>query len=174
MKNFFIIYITLVFGLFSNTGFAIPEPLGIVLTKTSYEEVVKKFPKSGEKIGPAEGYYIMELNIENIKIDSIKQALVYFNDKDICEAVVMLFNKKKFNDITDTLKEKYTLQSSKIPFVGDKFATYRDDDFYIKIESIHLANYLSLLYSSSKFVEDLEMHEAKERQDKKESEKKLL
>lgn len=61
-------------------------------------------------------------------------------------AVLTTLPKSKFNYLNNTLSKKYKRINQKIPFVGDRFVSYKSGDTKITLEAPHLSFQLSMNY----------------------------
>ncbi len=144
MRKKFIYFISTL--LYTTTLYSNPSPLGIELNKSTLDDVKKSYRVVQSSQNATEGYHNSLLDIENIQMDTLSEAVVISNETNIVEGVVLTLDKNKFDDINQTLSGKYKTLSSKIPFVGNKLVTFQDGDCHIIINAPHMSFSMSVAY----------------------------
>lgn len=167
MKKLFLI-VTLIF---SSVLYANPAPFELEINKTTLKDVSDKYTLIQDGINYySEGPMYFIQNGE-LSIDGLKKVKLIFSKKDnILLCVYATFDKNKFDSLYKNLSKKYTLINKKLPFVGDQYAKYKNDQTTIELIAPHLSFELSLTYISNEFNKKIEemKNQDKEQKNKKE------
>lgn len=156
------------------SAFANPTVFGITIGKTTVEQLKNQYrvsPQGINKYSEGEMYVIPQ---GQIQFDGLGEVTVIFDRSDRLVAVLTEFPKNKFDYLNGMLANKYQLISQNIPFVGNKSATYRNDDTEITLDAPHLSFELSMNYIHSDFMKAFNSQTQKEKQQKQQQESSML
>ncbi|RUM50355.1 MAG: hypothetical protein DSY47_01840 [Hydrogenothermus sp.] len=150
-----------------------PKPLGLEMGSATISDAKAKYNLKYKGInkytlGDMYGINSSELNIEGLQ----DITLIFDKDKKL-QAVLMEFP-KNFNHtywrrLYNSLRNKYTLKSSNIPFVGDRYAIFEQGNSIIRLESPHLGFKTYLIYMTKKFRRLYNQKNEEERRNKQRS-----
>ena len=154
--------------------YANPSPLGIELNKTNLNDVKKSFRILKSEVNATNGYHNNFLDVKDISMDTLSEVNVISNEKNIIEAVSLTLDKKKFDEINQTLSEKYKLFTSDVPFVGDKIAIYEDGDCHVINHAPHMSFTMTIVYTTKKLESKYHDRANKEQKVKREQIKGML
>ncbi len=129
-----------------------PAPFGMELNKSTRQQVLKMYPSTRTGTNQYSGGPMYDLETANIEFEGLQALSVIFSTDDRLLAVLATFHKNDFNRLNNIMQEKYRLVSSKIPFVGNKTATYREDQTEISLDAPHLSFQMSLNYISESLL----------------------
>lgn len=82
-------------------------------------------------------------------IDGLQEATFVFNPQEKLVGVLLTLPKHRYADITSYLKQKYQLVDEATPFVGDRFATFREGPVTITAAAPHLSFEMTVNYIHS-------------------------
>jgi len=85
------------------------------------------------------------------KIHGLQKTTLVFDKKEKLTAIIMTMNKQQFDRVLGFLKSKYQLVSKRIPFVGNKTATFRKENVTIEINAPHMSFNMDVVYSTNVF-----------------------
>lgn len=158
----------------SSNAYPAPEPFGIKLKKDTLKDVKKRYTiiKSAKNIN--NGFYNNYLDIKNFKIDTLSKFVVISNNDQVIEGVVLSLSKNKFDQIYETLSDKYETLSSTIPFVGDKYIKFQDDECYVIIDAPHMSFIMTVTYTTKNLFEQNVIRIEKDENDRKDQQKKMF
>jgi hypothetical protein len=83
-------------------------------------------------------------------------------------------HKKRFDDMFQSLSEKYEITSKIIPFVGDKLVELKDDDSLIMINAQHLSFAMDVSYVTNGLYDNFLNISNKNKQEKQDNEDSFL
>lgn len=133
--------------IFSSFLYANPAPFGLEINKTTLKQVEEKY----NLIENGTNYYskgaMYYINTDDLSLDGLKSVLLIFSEKDeLLLAVIAQFNRNKFDSLNKNLSGKYKLVKKEIPFVGNKYVKYKDDQSFIELSSPHMSFDLEVTY----------------------------
>ncbi|MBR0572657.1 hypothetical protein KB562_00310 [Pasteurella atlantica] len=125
------------------------------LGKSTEQEIKNMYSLKKEginKYSNGNQYYI---NPSELNLSDLKSTLIIFNEKNILVGVSSVLPKKsgKFKYLYNILNSKYKLVKEEIPFVGDKFAKFKDGKSEIILDAPHLGFQIYLDYLHSNFID---------------------
>ena len=157
----------------NNCAYAVPAPIGLELNKATLSDVTKKYKIIKKERNYWDGYNYF-IDSKDIDVENISNALVICDDQDIVQAIILTANKNKFQEFYDMLSDKYTLKNKTIPFVGNKNATFTDDECSIILDAPHLSFDMELIYITDNFYKKFTSKLDKEEELKQEKERGAL
>lgn len=171
IKNLILLVMIIIY---SPNVFPAPEPFGIRLKKDTLQDVKKKYKiiKSEKNIN--NGFYNNYLDTKVLAIDTLSKFVAISNNEKVIEGVVLSLGKNNFDNIYETLSNKYETISSTIPFVGDKYVKFQDDECYIIIDAPHMSFTMTVNYITKNFFEQNVIRREKDEQDRKDQQKKMF
>ncbi|MNZ88270.1 hypothetical protein D3C78_1071580 [compost metagenome] len=143
-----------------------PSVFGLTIGKTTEEQFLKQY--SANQIGTNlyNNGHMYVVAPDSIDFDGLQKVLVVFDAKGSLAGVDAQFPKEKFDYLNQALGKKYKLVDKKIPFVGNKRATYKDGNSKIILDAPHMSFKMNMTYLTREFekaIADGE-REAKSRQ----------
>src|SRR5690554_4090514 len=136
----------LVFLFVSHGALANPSVFGLSINKTSVEELKSEYSVKYSGVNKYSGGEMYDIPKGQIAFDGLNKVTTIFSKDGILLAVLAEFPKHKFDYLNSFLSNKYSLVSQKIPFVGNKSATYRDGQTEIELNAPHMSFEMSLNY----------------------------
>lgn len=133
------------------SSFAEPDPFGIEINRSTYEDVRQKYSGRDAGINKYSQGRMYDINCSQIDIDGLKSIRVIFHKNDKLLAVITKFDKDKYQSLMDSLSKKYKLISKQDAFVGNKYAKFKTDNTIIDLDSPHMSFELSLSYVHNDF-----------------------
>jgi hypothetical protein len=137
----------------ANTKIA-PKPFGIAINTMNLKEFLDKY--EAKYIGEddyTDGKKYVSTNLSQFNFNGLTKVTVIFNN-EIISAVVAEFQKDtdSFSYLYDNLMEKdYYKISSKIPFVGDKYAKFISGSVFVELIANHLSHSVYLTYETQAY-----------------------
>lgn len=153
--------------LFPVLALADPAPFGLEIGKATIKEVKSKY--SAKSVGTnkySEGD-MYDLDVSQISFEGLQSVRVIFSVEGKLLGVVCTFPKSKFNALFDSLKDKYKLVSSDIPFVGDASAKFVSGNTDIMLKAPHLSFEMEMNYIHKDLWKAYKNQSQKEEQHKK-------
>ncbi|NPA40771.1 MAG: hypothetical protein GXO18_00650 [Aquificae bacterium] len=133
--------------------FADPAPLGLELGKATVKDAKKLYRLKEKGINKYSLGPMFTVPISQTNIEGLKEATLIFDERGKLVAVILEFPKSKWNDVYKALRKKYRLIKSKIPFVGDRYAEFKDGKTLIMLDAPHLSFDMSLVYARKEFLD---------------------
>ena len=123
-----------------------PAPFGFELEKATYSELTAKYPVKQQGFNELSQGKAITVAKSHFELDGLQEDVVFtFDSNDKLIAVVMTLNKNKFDDILSSLS-KYKLVRKDIPFVGNKYAKFKDGNCVIELNAPHMSFSMTLFY----------------------------
>lgn len=128
---------------------------GMTLGKTTLDEFTKEYP-SAVKEGVSEwtNGAIYSIPTNDLSFDGVKGDYIIFTQEGKLTAITIDIDKERFNKINGMHSKKYKVIKKEIPFVGNKFVSYKNGDDVIELNAPHLSFEMNLLYAEKKFMND--------------------
>lgn len=143
----FTLSIGLVSMFFSLNVSAYTTVFNLTLGQTTKSTVKKLYPDLVVLgVSEATNGEVLEIPPKAVKFDGLKYLLILLNDKNKVTAVFLNIDRRKFDFVNASLSSKYKLIRQKKPFVGDKYADYRNGDDIVTLNSPHMSFDMELLY----------------------------
>ena len=151
---------------------ASPSPFGLEIGKTTIKEVKEKYQTKQAGIN---NYSDGEMyDVSGIEFDGLKQTRIIFSQDGKLLAVICTFPKDKFNSLLDNLSEKYRIISKSIPFVGDKYVEFAEDNTLIILNAPHMSFSMEMTYIDKELQQIFEEKVQEQKSQVKKSEKNQL
>ncbi len=169
MKNivFFIVF-------FCQSVFANPTVFGLTIGETTVEQLQSKYNVSHQGINKYSQGDMYLISRSQIQFEGIGDVTVIFSRANKLIAVLTELPKSKFDYLNDTLAKKYQLINQKIPFVGNKSATYKDGETEITLDAPHMSFQLSMNYIHTDLLKAFNAQSEKEKEKKRQQESSML
>lgn len=157
-------------SLFSSIAFADPTVFNMELGKTTESQLKSMYKVKHAGTNKYSNGRMYTVPTSAIKFEGLKEVTTIFDEKGVLIAVLTTFPKFKFDDLNQMLGSKYKQVSQKIPFVGDKSATYRDGDTEITLDAPHLSFEMTLHYIRDDLVRAFNQQSEEEQRQKQQNE----
>ena len=153
-----------------------PAPFGLAIGKMTVDEFKKKYAAKPDGInkyslGPM---FIVDTAKSGIQFDGLRELTAIFGQDGKLMVVIAGLDKRRFDAVYDSLRNKYRLVAKDIPFVGNKFAKFRGGDTVIELDAPHLSFTMQARYLHQDFLKRFEEIERKEREEKRKKEQSQL
>lgn len=166
------IFIALI--LFSVAAFANPSPFGLQIGKATVSEVKAKYSTQHKGVNKYSNGDMYDLDVSELSFDGLDSAMVVFDSNGKLQAVLCSLSKDKFQYLFGSLKKKYKLVHSNIPFVGDTSAKFMDGNTEITLNAPHMSFQMDMNYVDKNLVKKFKQESANEEQRKKNNESSQL
>lgn len=151
MKNFLL---ALFFILLPLQLTAEPAPFGLILNKTTEDELKTKFPVTAIGVNKNNGLEAYDIDPKDIAFEGLLTARVAFSPDHILKMVQLTLPADKFSDILASLSAKYTLLYKNIPSEGNREAKFEKDNTYILLYAPQGSGEMDFLYANKKILDD--------------------
>lgn len=163
------LFLSMVFG---GLLMADPSPFGLEMGKATMSDLEEKFPIANSYDN--EYGKVAKVDSKNIEMTQLSDAMFVFSDEKMVLVALTFSGKNKFDELHSSLKDKYKVKRSKIPFVGDKEVVFVDGNTEIYLLAPHLSFDTTLEYRNIAWAKGtFGKMNAKEKA-KKDSEKSML
>jgi hypothetical protein len=133
-------------SLISSIAIADPVVFGLRIGKTTESELKKLYKVSSTGTNKYSKGNMYSIPLSSIDFEGLQEVITIFDIDGTLAAVLTTLPKDKFNDVNGVLKAKYRLVNQVVPFLGDKFAKYRDGATEISIAAPHMSFDMSVNY----------------------------
>ncbi|ELU8568852.1 hypothetical protein SD462_004076 [Vibrio alginolyticus] len=154
--------------------FANPTVFGLTIGETTVEQLKSKYNVSHQGTNKYSQGDMYQIPRGQIQFEGISDVTAIFSRSDKLVAVLTELPKSKFDYLNGALGKKYQLVNQKIPFVGDKSATYKDGETEITLSAPHMSFQLSMNYIHSDLLKAFNTQSEKEKKKKKQQESSML
>ena len=114
-------------------------------------DVKNKYSGSETGVNSWSNGIMYQIDTSNIPLEGLKEALAIFNPDGKLVCINMVLNKSRFDEMHKQLRKKYKVVKTKIPFVGDSYAHYKDGKTLIELDAPHLSFDMTLTYMQKSF-----------------------
>ncbi|PSU11802.1 hypothetical protein C9J03_11740 [Photobacterium gaetbulicola] len=161
-------------SLFSTSLLADPTVFGLTIGKTTISQLKNTYSVnySGQNKYSLGDMY--EIPRGQINFDGIGAVTAIFDSSNTLVAVLSEFPKSKFDYLNSAIAKKYTLMNKKIPFVGDKSATYQSGNTEITLSAPHMSFQMSMNYIHTDLLKAYNKQSKAEEKQKQEQESSML
>lgn len=150
-------------------------PLGLVLGRTMLGEAKAMLEKKTRLIDDGINAYsrgpMLKGDGHGLGINGLQAVTLIFDRDQRLAAVMLRLPKARFDDIYEHLKSKYALEDQKIPFVGDRFARFRQGDSTAELNAPHLSFAMDVLYARDAFMSAYEQQSRASREGRRNTER---
>lgn len=134
----------------SNYSLGSVAPFGLELDKATVKDLESKYDIL-RKTKAKNNVTSIEISPRLLSLKGLQGASFFFDDRDVLQAVVLTMDKSSFDETYGILSGKYKLTEKNIPFVGDKSASFSQEDCSIFLEAPHLNFSLLVTYVTNTF-----------------------
>lgn len=174
MKKLLVI-VSLVLALTStNSAFADPKPLGFELGKATIEEVQNTYKTTDAGISVHTEGKMLNVDAYEVGLQDLQKVLFIFNSDGTLSVVDMTFIKTKFDELYGQLNKKYKLVKKQIPFVGNKYAEYKNGKSTVKLDAPHMSFELDVIYGQNSFFKTMKEVNNRQEQQRKDKQASML
>lgn len=166
---------TLVLALTStNTALADPKPLGFELGKATIEDVQNTYKTTEAGISAYTEGKMLNVDAYEVGLQDLQKVLFIFNSDGTLSVVDMTFRKTKFDELYGQLNKKYKLVKKQIPFVGNKYAEYKNGKSTVKLDAPHMSFELDVIYGQNSFFKNMKEVNNRQEQQRKDKQASML
>lgn len=174
MKKLLVI-VSLVLALTStNSAFADPKPLGFELGKATIEDVQNTYKTTDAGISVHTEGKMLNVDAYEVGLQDLQKVLFIFNSDGTLSVVDMTFIKTKFDELYGQLNKKYKLVKKQIPFVGNKYAEYKNGKSTVKLDAPHMSFGLDVIYGQNSFFKTMKEVNNRQEQQRKDKQASML
>lgn len=174
MKKLLVI-VSLVLALTStNSAFADPKPLGFELGKATIEDVQNTYKTTDAGISVHTEGKMLNVDAYEVGLQDLQKVLFIFNSDGTLSVVDMTFIKTKFDELYGQLNKKYKLVKKQIPFVGNKYAEYKNGKSTVKLDAPHMSFELDVIYGQNSFFKTMKEVNNRQEQQRKDKQASML
>ncbi|WFE68502.1 hypothetical protein P8S54_09865 [Thiomicrospira sp. R3] len=170
LLNTLVVSVALSFAGFAGFVFANPSPFGLTLEKTTVAEMQAKYSAQPTGTNRYSNGPMFELTPGQLGVDGMKSALVIFDQNNTLVGVLTTFPKHRFDSLHGLLRGLYNVESSQIPFVGDKRVVLREGSTRITLDAPHLSFDLEMNYIADRLQQRFEAEQRREQEEKRKRE----
>lgn len=127
-------------------AFADPSPFGLEIGKATIKDVKSKYSVKSAGTNKYSQGEMYDLDVSKISFEDLQSARAIFGTDGRLLAILCTLPKSKFNYLLDSLKGKYKIVNSNIPFVGDKSANFVNGGTEISLNAPHLSFEMDMNY----------------------------
>lgn len=116
------------------------------------------------------------LNVDayEVGLQDLQKVLFIFNPDGTLSVVDMTFRKTKFDELYGQLNKKYKLVKKQIPFVGNKYAEYKNGKSTVKLDAPHMSFELDVIYGQNSFFKNMKEVNNRQEQQRKDQQASML
>ncbi|MDD2934793.1 MAG: hypothetical protein PHO76_13000 [Methylotenera sp.] len=135
-----------------NNAAPLGQELGVTTLKQFQESIGVQTQLTETGTNKFSGGVMLEGNGEGLGVDGLTKILVIFNASNQLSGVVMTMSKSHFQETMNALSKKYKLVNKQVPFVGNKFAKYKQGNSVVMLDSPHMSFDMELRYLTNEFL----------------------
>lgn len=154
----------------SSLVLADPAPFGLQIGKATVADVKSKYSMKHIGMNKYSNGAMYELDATELPLEGLQSSTIVLGSNGKIEAVLCTLSKDKFDYLFGTLKKKYKLVNSSIPFVGDKYAKFIDGNTEIILNAPHMSFEMDMNYVDKNLMKKFKQQTANEQQQKKNKE----
>jgi len=151
-----------------------PAPFGLEIGKATIKEVTSKYNAKSAGTNKYSQGEMYDLDVSQLSFEGLQSARVVFSSDGKLLAILCKLPKSKFKYLFDSLKGKYKLVNSKVPFVGDTSAKFSNGNTQILLDSPHMSFEMDMNYIHNSLIKAYEAQSKAEQQQKKKRESSQL
>ena len=158
----------------TNTALADPKPLGFELGKATIEDVQNTYKTTEAGISAYTEGKMLNVDAYEVGLQDLQKVLFIFNPDGTLSVVDMTFRKTKFDELYGQLNKKYKLVKKQIPFVGNKYAEYKNGKSTVKLDAPHMSFELDVIYGQNSFFINMKEVNNRQEQQRKDQQASML
>lgn len=162
--------IALSLSLLSSLAVADPTIFDMELGKTTESQLKSMYSVQHTGLNKFSRGNMYSVPASNIEFEGLQEVTTIFDRNQVLVAVLTNFPKSKFDYLNQVIGSKYKLVSQKIPFVGNKSATYRDGSTEITLEAPHMSFTMSMNYINDDLMRSFNQQSEAEQKQKQANE----
>lgn len=162
--------IALALAMLSSSVFADPTIFGMELGKMTEKDLKAMYNVNHTGTNKYSNGNMYSVPVSSINFEGLKEVTTIFSTDGKLVAVLTSLPKSKFDYLNKALGGKYKLVSQKIPFVGDKKASYRDGATEITLDAPHMGFVMSMNYIRDDLMQAFNRQSQAEAQKKQQNE----
>lgn len=162
--------IALAIALLSSSAFADPTIFGMELGAMTEKDLKAKYNVSHTGTNKYSSGNMYSIPVSSIDFQGLKEVTTIFSSDGKLVAVLTTLPKNKFDYLNQALSGKYKLVNQKVPFVGNKAATYRDGATEITLEAPHMSFDISMNYINDELMRAFKQQSEAEARQKQQNE----
>lgn len=147
-----------------------PTPFGLQMGKVTPEDVKAKYSIKQAGMNKYSNGTMYELDPSELSLEGLHASTIVFDSNEKLQAVLCTLSKDRFDYLFATLKKKYKLVNSSIPFVGDKYAKFIDGNTEITLNAPHMSFEMDMNYVDKNLMKKFKQQTTNEQQQKKQRE----
>lgn len=147
-----------------------PAPFGLEIGKASVADVKAKYSTKYTGINKYSNGEVYDLDVSELSFEGLESATLIFGDNGKLQAVLCTLPKEKFNYLFTTMKSKYKLLNSNIPFVGDTSAKFVNGNTEVTLNAPHMSFQMDMAYIDKTLVKKFKQQSSNDEQKKKSKE----
>lgn len=149
------ITISLIVYFFSFIVYADPSPFGLIINKTTIEELKNKYNAQPLGFNKTNDLQAFELSPDNLNFAGLLSAKAAFSNDQILKLVQLSLPQTKFDEIYSNFKNKYTFLYKNNPGDGNKEAKFEQDNTYIVLYTTQNSEEMDILYINKSLLEEV-------------------
>lgn len=162
--------LALAITLLSSSAFADPTIFGMELGAMTEKDLKDTYNVRHTGMNKYSRGNMYSIPVSSIDFQGLKEVTTIFSAEGKLVAVLTTLPKAKFDYLNQALSGKYKKVSQKIPFVGNKSATYREGDTEIILEAPHMSFDMSMNYVNDQLMKSYKQQSKIEASQKQKSE----
>jgi hypothetical protein len=131
-----------------------PAPFGLVLNKTTIQELKNQFAATSIGINKNNGMEAFDIPPDNIHLDGLISARAAFSKEGILKLFQMSLPATKFDEMVQSLAKKYSLLYKNVPPDGNKEAKFLSDNTYILLYAQKDSTDMDFLYINKQILDE--------------------
>lgn len=155
-------------------SYAAPAPFGLEMGKATISDAKARYALESHGKNPISQGENFDVVTKNIDFDGLQKLNITFDKEGKLVSLSATLSKGRFDDVVASMRRKYKLVKSEIPFVGNKSAEFQDGNTVIFIEAPHLSFSMTLMYIQTGFLEQVKQSINKDKQEKQKRENSQL
>jgi hypothetical protein len=160
--------------LFECVLLADPSPFGLEIRKVTIEEAKAKYSIEYTGVNEWNNGEMYTIDSKDLEFEGLESVTLIFGEDQKLQAVLTTLSKDRFDALFASLKKKYKLISSSIPFVGDASAKFTNGNTEISLNAPHMSFEMEMNYMDKCFIQKYKNKSSKKKQLKTSSEESQL
>lgn len=170
MKKEIALALALALAMISSSVFADPAIFGMELGKMTEKDLKAMYTVNHTGTNKYSNGNMYSVPTSSINFEGLNEVTTIFSTDGKLVAALTSLPKSKFDYLNKVLGGKYKLVSQKIPFVGNKKATYRDGSTEITLDAPHMGFVMSMNYITDDLMRAFNHQSQAERRQKQKNE----